>query len=258
MDGFLVIFMFFWGLCFGSFYNVVIYRIPRGLNIAKGRSFCPTCDHSLLAADLIPLFSFLFLGGKCRYCREKIPWRYPLIEFFTGILFAIGYGKFSLSFSLIQVLVFWSMLLIVAVIDFDQMYIYDVILLFFSLIQILLILVLKQDIKGALFGALIGGAVYFVIHIVSKAYYKREVFGLGDVFLMASIGLFVGKEYIVLASFLPFYLSIFVLIGTKLAGKKVSMQSELPFGPFMCVGGWLMSMYGHEIKLILLSLMGQI
>lgn len=254
MNGFLLIFMFVWGLCFGSFYNVVIYRIPLGLNITKGRSFCPVCNHLLSVGDLIPLLSFLFLKRRCRYCKGKISWRYPLIELFTGGLFAVGYWKFSLSFSLVQVLIFWSMLLIVAVIDFEQLYIYDAVLLFFSLIQFLFILILNRDIKGALLGALIGGAIYFVIYLISKAYYKREVFGLGDVLLMASIGLFVGREYIVLTSFLPFYISIFILAGMRLAGKKVAMQSELPFGPFMCIGGWLMSMYGYEIKLMLLQL----
>lgn len=87
MDIVLLILIFMIGITWGSFLNVWIYRIPNGGNIAKGRSYCPYCRHTLSPLDLVPLFSYLFLRGKCRYCKCRIPWRYPLVEFITGALF---------------------------------------------------------------------------------------------------------------------------------------------------------------------------
>ena len=81
-------FVFIFGLCIGSFLNCVIYRMEEGKSL-KGRSFCPHCKHNLSWLDLFPVFSWLFLGGKCRYCKKKISWQYPIVELATGILFVL-------------------------------------------------------------------------------------------------------------------------------------------------------------------------
>ncbi len=90
------LFIFLVGLCIGSFLNVVIYRLEKEESVAKGRSYCPYCKHQLIWLDLVPVFSFLFLRGKCRYCGEKISIQYPLVEIATGILFLLIF-KYQLS-----------------------------------------------------------------------------------------------------------------------------------------------------------------
>ncbi|PIY78427.1 MAG: prepilin peptidase, partial [Parcubacteria group bacterium CG_4_10_14_0_8_um_filter_35_7] len=86
-----IFFIFIFGLCIGSFLNAVIWRLHRKESFFKGRSYCPKCRHSLGARDLIPLLSFLLLKGKCRYCKEKISWQYPVVELATGLLFCLVY-----------------------------------------------------------------------------------------------------------------------------------------------------------------------
>ena len=109
--------VFLFGTVFGSFYNVVIYRLPLEMSIAKGRSMCFACKHPLGFFDLFPLFSYLLLGGKCRYCKTKYSPRYFFVELLTGILFLVAYLKFSITYDFALMIVFWSMLVIVALID---------------------------------------------------------------------------------------------------------------------------------------------
>lgn len=97
MDIVLLILIFMIGITWGSFLNVWIYRLPIGGSIARGRSFCPDCRHILSPLDLVPLFSWLFLRGQCRYCKRKISWQYPLVEFVTGMLFVIIFLMFPES-----------------------------------------------------------------------------------------------------------------------------------------------------------------
>src|SRR3989344_5301589 len=92
------IFMFTFGLCIGSFLNVVIYRIEKEEGFVKGRSYCSHCKHTLSWADLVPVFSFIFLGGKCRYCHKKISVQYPLVEMLTGLVFLLIFN-YQLSIS---------------------------------------------------------------------------------------------------------------------------------------------------------------
>ncbi len=240
--------LFLYGLIFGSFYNVVIYRMPLDISIVKGRSYCPKCQKTLTVFDLIPLFSFIFLGGKCRYCGEKISKRYPLVELFTGILFALSYIVFGLNVQMFLIIAFWSYLLIVSMIDIDHMFILDNINIFFSVIFVAFnVYILKTDVVYNLLAGLIAFLVYFAIHKISFAYYKREAFGLGDVFFIGIISFCLGLNVLYLTIFFPFIVAVFFFIIKILIGEKHSMSMEIPLAPFIAVSSFILSIYGEQM-----------
>lgn len=248
--------LFLYGISMGSFYNVIIYRLPLEIGIVRGRSFCPDCKHNLVALDLVPIFSFVFLKGKCRYCDKKISMRYPLVELLVGLLFLLAYLKYGFTLNMLYHIVFWSMLVIVGLIDLDTMYIFDSVLIFFGVVQIALLLANKVDLMDSFIGAAIGAGIYFLIYLISRIVYKKEAFGTGDIILMALIGLFVGKEYAILASILPFYFAFIALIIMVIKKSVIENRQEMSFGPFMCLSAWLISMYGEGIQGFILNILG--
>ena len=241
------IFVFLFGTVFGSFYNVIIYRVPLKISIAKGRSFCTSCKHTLHASDLVPIFSWLFLRGKCRYCGAKISPRYPIIEFITGCLFLLAYLTQGYGIGLILYAAFWSMLLIVTMMDIDGMIIAESVLLFFTLICALCLLLMKSPIVNHLFGFAVGFGIYLAIYFLAKAFYKKEAFGFGDVELMGSIGLILGLRGSVEALFLSFYIAVLGIIILKIVGKATERRMEIPFGPYMCLAAFLVSLFEQPI-----------
>jgi leader peptidase (prepilin peptidase)/N-methyltransferase len=114
------------GTVFGSFYNVVIYRLPEGMSIVKPPSSCPSCDERILPQDNIPVLSFFLLKGKCRSCGTKIPIRYPLVELCGGLIFFLSYLFDGMSFMFLRDALFCSILLIVTFIDVDKRIIPDI------------------------------------------------------------------------------------------------------------------------------------
>lgn len=241
-----IIFMF--GLIFGSFFNVIIYRVPIDKQFVKGSSICPHCNADLKATDLIPLLSWVFLLGKCRYCKHKISIRYPIVELTTALLFVLAYVKFGLSIEALLYVSLWSMLLVTAVIDFDHMIICDSILIAFSLIGLVCVVLLKNDLLGHLIGALSGFAVYFIIYFVAKLVYKKEAFGFGDVLLMCSVGLFLGWKNALLACMAAFWVAIIFVAVFRIPFKNADGEKkEIPFGPSICIASFIISLYGNEI-----------
>jgi len=109
---------FVFGLVFGSFLNVVIYRLKNGRNIIFGRSFCPECETTLKWRDLVPLLSFIYLRSRCRYCRKKISWQYPIVEILSGFIWVGVFYKFGVSLANIYYLFILSLFLVIAVYDF--------------------------------------------------------------------------------------------------------------------------------------------
>ena len=129
MEIYLLIIFFIFGAIFGSFYNVVGWRLPKGESIIYPPSHCPNCNHQLKILDLIPVFSFILQRGKCRYCKNKIAWYYPVFEFLCGIVFMLCYLVFGITPELLKALTFVSMLIIIMVSDFNYMIIPDEVLL---------------------------------------------------------------------------------------------------------------------------------
>jgi len=236
-----------YGVVLGSFYNVVIYRLPLGKSVVGGRSFCPACQHKLAAKDLIPVFSQLSLKNRCRYCSEKISVRYPIIELLTGFLFFVGYHLYGLSWEFFTHAVLCSMLLITALIDYDHKVIMDSVLLVFSIPMVFGIVFRDMSAREYLLGAAAGFGAYLAIYLLARLMYKKEAFGFGDVLLMGTTGLFLGSGKIIVAAIMPFYIALAAIIAGKLLGKKVKRKDEIPFGPFICMAAYITSIFGNQI-----------
>lgn len=235
-----------------------IYRIPRAdLSVySPRRSFCPECNQSIKFYDNIPLLSYLILGGKCRTCKTKISVIYPLVEVVTAILFLVMYYKFGnpgITFELLHALIFVSILIPIFVIDAQHLIIPDVISivgLSLGIVIVGLTTYYSQDLvylRDRLIGLVIGGLSLGLIGIVGSAIMRKNAMGLGDVKLMAIIGLYLGAFP---ALPLVIGLSAFggALIGTLLisTGKK-NRQSPIPYGPFIAGAAVIVLLWGDVL-----------
>ncbi len=240
----LFVFIFILGSIFGSFLNSVIWRIETGKSFLKGRSVCPHCGHLLSFKDLIPIFSFLILKGRCRYCRKKISFQYPLVEFFTGLLFLFIFLKnlnpletiFSLLLSLFFILIF--------VFDLKHYSIPDNILylsLFLALIYRLLKILFFSSSLLETFFALLPSIFFLLLILVSKETWM----GWGDFEISILSGLFLGWPKILLSFFLSFLaggiVSIFLIFL-----KKKEFHSKIPFAPFLIFGNLVSFFFGQK------------
>ncbi|MEK7397691.1 MAG: prepilin peptidase [Candidatus Poribacteria bacterium] len=252
------------GLVIGSFLNVCIYRIPRDGSIAKpSRSYCPHCNHTLSALDNIPVFSYLFLRGKCRYCKGKISPRYMIVELLTACIFAfilyrsLNLYKFphDIFLFLIKGCIFASFLIVISIIDFQFMLIPNKVVYpglavgFLFAIYETIIKRNKDIIISDVLGAAVGAVIILLIALLGTYAFKKEAMGMGDIRLMAMIGMFVGFwTHVLLTIILGSILgSIIGLILILLKRKK--SDSQIPFGPFLSIGGLITILYGNQIWL---------
>ncbi len=233
MENIYLILFFILGLLLGSFYTVVGIRVVKHESFLKGRSHCDSCNHPLKFLDLIPLFSFLFLKGRCRYCKAKISPLSFFIEFFTGLLFMIAYYSFGFSYDLIIMLLVISMSMILMVSDLCYFILPDEILLFFG-ISLFITQILKSGIIMALIHVLTGVFLFLVMYgimMLGNFVFKKESLGGGDIKLLFIFGLvldpILGILSIFLGSFIAFPVSIVLLIKNK--------DHMIPFGPFLLV-----------------------
>lgn len=227
----------FWGvfgLIIGSFLNVVIFRVPQGESIVKPRSHCPQCKHVLKAWELIPVLSFLVLRGRCHSCGAKISWRYPGVEFLTGLLFFLWAWQNPLeSVPVLGVhFTMLAVLLVLALIDWDTMRLPDVFTLPLLFLGIASSFLLPMEVSGgeSLVTALGAGGIFWLI---AKLY--PQGMGLGDVKLIAGIGAFLGFPKILLALFIASLAgSIVGLLWMVIRGRQ--FRAQIPFGPFLAFG----------------------
>jgi len=251
------IFVFIFGLCIGSFLNAVIYRLNQKKTL-KGRSICPVCKHQLEWRDLVPVFSFLVLGRKCRYCKEKISWQYPLVEIVTAVIFLIIFNinlqSFILSTSsfggfLYLAFLFYiaSVFVIILFYDLNYYIIPDKILFPAIIITALYRLsgLINWDLLSILsyvFAVIIGAGFFLTIFLFSKGRWM----GFGDVKLAVLMGLLLGFPNILAALFMAF-LSGAVVGSVLLILKKKGLKSEIPFGPFLVLGTFIALFWGDTI-----------
>lgn len=243
----MIILIFILGLMIGSFINCVIYRLHVNQSFLKGRSYCPYCKHQLEFLDLIPIFSFIFLKGKCRYCQAKISWQYPIVEFVTGLIFIIIYFVWSKSpvfgyLVLYRNLFFATFLIIIFIYDFKYQLVSDQIVIWSAIIAFLLNLLLGISWLNLLIGAIIGSSFFLAQYFVSKG----KWIGLGDAYLGFLIGVMLGWQRVVLAVMLAY------LIGSITAAilvlfKKEEWKSKIALGPFLAIGTFIVLLYGEKI-----------
>ena len=250
------------GLAIGSFLNVCIYRIPRKGSVASPRrSYCPYCKHSLSALDNIPVFSYIFLRGKCRYCKGRISPRYMIVELLTAGLFTlmlwrglaiyqdIGY----LALEIATTFIFVGFLVVISFIDLEFTIIPDKIVYLGLSIGLLLGIsaaVIGKDINLILFrvlGAVAGAGVIILIAVVGSAVFRKEAMGGGDVKLMAMIGIYIGLWPHILITLIAASIFGSIVGVTLILVRKKKMESAIPFGPFLAIGALLSLLYGGKI-----------
>jgi leader peptidase (prepilin peptidase)/N-methyltransferase len=239
----MLLFIFIFGLIIGSFLNVCIYRIPAGKSIATPPSSCGSCGTRLKPLDLFPIVSWIFLGGKCRYCGESIAIRYPFVELMTGLLFSVVFWQYGMDKVLLPYLTLTAILISITFIDLDHQIIPNKINLFalggFLVFNIILGYINWTD---SLLGALIGGGFLFLLVIISKG----AAMGMGDVKLMAVLGLYLGWTSIILTLLLSFIIGgVFgvLLLVLKIKGRK----DAIPFGPWIAIAAFVTIVFGSNI-----------
>ncbi|MDD3194102.1 MAG: prepilin peptidase [Oscillospiraceae bacterium] len=239
--------VFFFGLLVGSFLNVCIYRIPRNESIVFPGSHCTVCGAPLRFFDLIPVVSYLLLGGRCRYCRCTISPRYPLVELTTAMLITLQGWRRGITASFFLYAALTAVLVAVAIIDFDHQIIPDGLVLAIAMLGLAqLIVVLLPQLGPAVLlertaGFLLGGGLFFLISVIS-----RGGMGGGDVKLAAVLGLWFGWKQLLLLMFLAFVSGAFVSVVLLLAHIK-DRKEGVPFGPFLAAAAYLVSLFGSEL-----------
>jgi len=249
--------LFLIGLCVGSFLGVVIDRFPKKSPILYGRSSCDFCKHQLAWYDLIPLFSFLFLLGKCRYCGKKLSFWYPGIELLTAMVFVglfVAMRPMSfLSFLLYVIdLALITTGIILSAIDYSYQLLPDTLLVVLGIFSLLLLLLSGQNIGVHILIGFMSCIPLFLIFLVTKG----KGMGFGDVKLSFVMGLLLGYPSILVAYYIAFLtggITSLLLVITK---KKKLHGGTIAFGPFLLLGTFLGLFFGQQLWISSLKLLG--
>ena len=234
------------GLAVGSFLNVCIDRLPLRKSLVSPPSHCDNCNHKLSVLDNIPVFSYLFLGGKCRYCKAKIPFRVLLVEILTGGLVLLAYWRFGLS-AQFAVTAFWICVFIIIIfIDWEHQLILNVITYPMAVIAVILLAV-DSFVPGAnlfgdrifipqtsLYSGLISGA-FLMICFLLIVLLRPGSMGMGDAKLVTVIGLVSGFPLVIFSMLIGIVIGgvvAIVLLATKRKGRK----DVIPYGTFLAIG----------------------
>jgi leader peptidase (prepilin peptidase)/N-methyltransferase len=224
------------GLFVGSFLNVCIDRLPRGQSIIRPPSHCSECKHKLGFLDLIPVFSYIWLRGRCRYCKAHIPVKLPLIEAFTAVLFACLYWKLGFSVELLVLLVYSCLLIIIFMIDLENLLVLNKVV-FPAMVLAFVFSFFRQGMGTFYFlfpgmgveSALLGGLIGFAIMLVPFLIYRQGM-GMGDVKLAALVGLMTGFPLVIVAILLSWLLGGIVasiLLAFKIKGRKDAVPAAI-------------------------------
>jgi leader peptidase (prepilin peptidase)/N-methyltransferase len=240
------------GSVIGSFLNVCIWRLPREQSVVRPRSRCPACEHPIAWYDNIPLVSFARLGGKCRHCRSRIRWRYPLVEAVTGAAVVAVVWRFGLS---AQALVYAALvcgLVAVTFIDLEFQIIPDEISLGGLALGVGVSLLLPSlhgtesrwlALGRSLLGAAVGGGLLYGTGLVGNLVFRRETMGGGDVKLLAMAGSLLGWKLVLLT----FFLAPMLALVPGLIVLLVHRTHVIPYGPFLALGLFISMFAGAEI-----------
>ncbi len=243
------ILIFIIGAVFGSFYYVVGTRLPNQESLIKPGSHCTYCKHPLKPYDLVPLFSFLFLKGKCRYCQKKLSKEYFVYELLTAILFTVSYLKYNLSYSFFILLIISSLVVLIFITDFKYFIILDSPLI----ISALLILIIKaiyfgfNEISICLLNGLMVFLTMLLIRQIGNLLFKRESLGGGDIKFSFIAGMILGYKFAILS----LVLSTFLALPYAIATMFIKKDSEVPFGPFLVSSLFLVFYFLEKFQYVL-------
>jgi len=266
------VYVFLIGACIGSFLNVCIYRLPKDKSIVKPNSFCPKCETPIKWFDNIPILSWFILGGKCRKCKEKFSFRYPLVEILTAVVFLLLYMKFSITADFFKFGFFFSFLIVISMIDIDYFaipaylcFIGIAVGLMFSIWETInlikggfyifegelpIIIALKNLIFGLGFTYLFkffadtGLSVYLSIRKKESIEGETEALGLGDVDYMGVAAIFLGSKFLVLSTF---FIAPFVAIIYSIYAVIFKKSHLIPYLPYLSIATVISFLWGNNI-----------
>lgn len=247
---------FLLGISIGSFLNVLIDRIPRGESVVKGRSYCEDCNKELRWYDLIPLFSFIQIKGRCRYCKVKLSLYYPVVELITGISFVFIFWYLSNNSELISInnfanlvyiLYIVSSLIVIFFIDLKYGIIPDKILYPLIFISLTFNFLVLQGEQFSIFNFLLSGIGSFLFFLLIFLITKGKGMGLGDVKFSFFMGLFLGFPKVVMGFYLAFLTGAIVSIILVVIKKRKLKGGTVPFGPFLVIGSIISYFWGEKL-----------
>ena len=245
----LYIIIFLYGIIIGSFLNVCIYRIPMEQSIAKERSHCMSCGYQLCWYDLVPLFSWLMLKGKCRNCKAPISPQYPIIEAVNGVLYLLVFAVNGMNFTSVLYCLMASALLALSVIDFRTFEIPFGFNVFIGVLGLINIVTNRENTSEYLIGFFAVSVVLLILLIISKG----RAIGGGDVKLMAACGLLLGWKLIWIAFLIGCILgSVIHVIRMKISDA----DKVLAMGPYLSAGVLIAALWGNSLISWYMGLLG--
>ncbi len=234
----IAVIVFIFGAMIGSFLNVVIYRIPKGESIVFPASKCQSCQNSLKWWHNIPIISWLFLRGKCYFCKEKISAQYPIVEFLTGVIFVALYFKLGLVWYLPFVAASFAALLALVMIDFKYMAVPDNVnfaALIFALIQ-------ADFLNGLMYAAIAAGGLY-LIGLLAALLARKQAMGGADVIVAGTMGALLG--------FPNFFVAIFLSAILAMIPALINRKNGVPFVPFLALATFIVYLYDTQATQLL-------
>lgn len=251
-----MIFVILLGLAFGSFINALVWRLHKKRDFVKERSVCEHCSHTLAWYDLIPLISWIWLRGRCRYCSKTISLQNPISEILMATAFGLSWAYWPVNLvSVSDWTLFGLWLAMVAVLvglmlyDINWMILPDKLIITLGILVAtsLIIILVNSDsqidvLKDSLFGIVFGGGIFYGLFQISKG----KWIGGGDVKLGFVMGAYVGALGAVIALLIGFY-SAAIYIVPLMAVKKLNRKSKVPFGPFLILGFFVVGLCGSEL-----------
>lgn len=263
MTAVLLCFAFLFGIVFGSFLNVCIYRIPRDLSVVTPRSFCPECGRQLSWTENIPILSYFTLRGRCRGCRQSIGLRYPLVEVATGLVFVAITSRYGIGLMAVKWAVFEMLLIVLFCTDLEERILPNELTIGGTLLGLILAVLVVlpgglstlilpksswrwQSLLNAALGLLILSVPVWAFGAVYSRIRKREALGFGDVKLLMMLGAFLGLEKGVAALTMGAVGGALVGMGMLVWKKKEALSYELPFGSFLCLAAGLLPLFPRQ------------
>ena len=248
MESTLVLFSFVFGLVIGSFLNVCIYRLPLGKSILFPPSSCPQCGSRIRFYDNIPLVSYVFLRGKCRFCRHPISIRYPVIEVLSGLVSVALFLRYGPSLPYLFLFAFAASLITITFIDLQYQIIPNVLTipgivlgLFFSFFS-------WSDLSwsDSLLGILGGGGVFYLVATLFKLLRGKEGLGAGDIKLLAMLGAWLGWQALPFVILISSVTGVIIGGGTLLLSRK-KLETRIPYGPFLVLAAFVCLFFKDEL-----------
>ncbi|MBD2343900.1 prepilin peptidase [Anabaena subtropica] len=257
------VFVFALGASIGSFINVVVYRLPAGLSVLWPPSRCPHCLNQLKAYDNVPVLGWVWLKGRCRYCKSKISLRYPVVEATTGMIFLLVFLIFNISTLTLGYWAFCSWLLALSLIDLDTMTLPNPLTKSGLVLGLIFQIItgyssdaswagLARHLMMGIVGAVLGLWLFEAIALLG-IFLQKEAMGAGDAKLAAMMGAWLGWKYLLLAGFIACTLGALVGIGAILLSQRKWGQ-KIPFGPFLASGAFITLFGGKPILTAYLQL----